>query len=113
LERARPRTDRGHGTDAATAKWRSLGGGDALKLDRVDLADIHAPATLARVLHGLIGQIDGPIPVAEIARALDIVEVREGALDGCEGVLITDRQRSRGSILVNNKRGAQAARFSI
>lgn len=65
------------------------------------------------MLHGLIGQIDGPIPVAEIARALDIVEVREGALDGCEGVLITDRQRSRGSILVNNKRGAQAARFSI
>lgn len=61
----------------------------------------------------MIGQIDGPIPVAEIARALDIAEVRERALDGCEGVLITDRQRSSGSILVNNKRGAQAARFSI
>lgn len=61
----------------------------------------------------MIGQIDGPIPVAEIARALDIVEVREGALDGCAGVLITDRQRSRGSILVNNTRGPKAARFSI
>lgn len=66
-----------------------------------------------RALHGLIGQIDGPIPVAEVARALDIVEVRECPLDGCEGVLLTDRTRRNGSILVNNRRGAQAARFSI
>ena len=66
-----------------------------------------------RALHGLIGRIDGPIPVAEVARALDIVEVLECPLDGCEGVLLTDRTRKNGSILVNNKRGAQAARFSI
>lgn len=66
-----------------------------------------------RALHGLIGRIDGPVPVAKVARALDIVEVRECQLDGCEGVLLTDRQRSSGSILVNNQRGAQAARFSI
>lgn len=66
-----------------------------------------------RALHGLIGQIDGPVPVAEVARALDIVDVRECPLDGCEGVLLTDRRRKTGSILVNNRRGAQAARFSI
>jgi hypothetical protein len=66
-----------------------------------------------RALHGLIGRIDGPIPVSEVARALDIVEVRECPLDGCEGLLLTDRTRRNGSILVNNRRGPQAARFSI
>jgi hypothetical protein len=66
-----------------------------------------------RALHGLIGRIEGPTPVVEVARALDIMEVRECPLDGCEGVLLTDRTRKNGSILVNNRRGAQAARFSI
>lgn len=61
----------------------------------------------------MIGRIDGPIPVADVARALDIVEVRECPMDGCEGVLLTDRTRKSGSILVNNRRGSQAARFSI
>jgi hypothetical protein len=53
------------------------------------------------------------VPVVDIAMGLDIVEVRQQALDGCEGALLTDRVRSRGSILVNDSRGRARARFSI
>lgn len=53
------------------------------------------------------------MPVVDIAEALDIVEVRQQPLDGCEGVLLTDRVRSRGAILVNTSRGDARARFSI
>ncbi len=34
-------------------------------------------------------------------------------MDGCEGVLLTDKVRSCGSIVVNSRRGPQAARFGI
>lgn len=53
------------------------------------------------------------MPVDQIARALGIEGIRREALDGCEGVLLTDKVRSRGSILVNSGRGPQAARFGI
>lgn len=60
-----------------------------------------------------MGRLEAAIPVDEIAVALDITEVRREALDGCEGILLTDRVRSRGKILVNTSRGARRARFSI
>ena len=64
-------------------------------------------------LHRQIGRCKGPIPVVEVARALDIEEVRLEHLDGCEGVLLTDRVRSRGRILVNRRGGQRRVRFGI
>lgn len=84
-----------------------------MQLDRVDLADIHVPQQLAKALHRQIGPLTGPVPVDEIARALGISEIRRAALDGCEGVLLTDRVRSQGKILINSQRGDQSARFGI
>ena len=66
-----------------------------------------------RALHKQLGTLDGPVPIADIAVALGIGDVRTVPLDGCEGILLTDRPRSRGTILVNNGRGPQAARFGI
>ena len=68
---------------------------------------------LARLIHHKIGKLDRAIPVKEIAQALDITEIKLAEMDGCEGVLLTDRARSRGPILVNNQPGPQAARFGI
>jgi Zn-dependent peptidase ImmA (M78 family) len=68
---------------------------------------------LAKVLHRQIGPLTGAVPVDEIAFGLGISEVRQEALNGCEGVLLTDLTRSQGRILVNTGHGPQAARFSI
>ena len=65
------------------------------------------------MIHDKIGRLNQAIPVQEIAQALDITEIKLAEMDGCEGVLLTDRARSRGSIMVNNRRGAQAARFGV
>ena len=56
---------------------------------------------MAAALHGQLGKLTKAIPIEAIARALDITEVRKEEMDGCEGVLLTDRMRSYGKILVN------------
>ena len=84
-----------------------------LALDRVDLADIHAPERLAGAIHIQLGPLDAAVPVGEIARALDISEVRQVRLDGVEGMLLTNRVRSIGAILVNTAGGPRRARFSV
>jgi len=84
-----------------------------LKLDRIDLADIHAPRRLARALQRQLGKIAPPVPIIEIAKALDISEVRTETLDGVEGMLLTDKVRSTGAILANNRHGSRRTRFTI
>ena len=68
---------------------------------------------MAAALHGQLGKLTKAIPIEAIARALDITEVRKEEMDGCEGVLLTDRMRSYGKILVNTRGGAGRARFSV
>lgn len=82
-------------------------------LDRVALTDILGPKLLARGLHEQVGLITGPVPVEEIARALDIVEIRLERFDGFEGMLLTDMVRNRGGILANTRYGSRRARFTI
>lgn len=84
-----------------------------MQLDRLDLADIHAPGRLARAIHAQLGRFDGAVPVIRIAKGLDIAEVRIETLDGVEGMLLTDTVRSRGAILANKRRGSRRARFTI
>ena len=88
-------------------------GARTLKLDRIDLADIHAPQRLAGAIHDQLGKLDTAIPVEKIACSLDIGEVRKAHLDGVEGMLLTDRVSSCGAILVNIAHGARRARFSV
>ena len=84
-----------------------------LQLDRVDLADIHHPAVLARTIHDLLDKRDGAVPVIDIAKVLDIAEVRLDRFNGFEGMLLTDTVRSTGCILANNSKGHRRARFTI
>ncbi|KUJ76892.1 hypothetical protein AVO45_10385 [Ruegeria marisrubri] len=82
-------------------------------MDRIDLADIHHPAVLARTIHKLLAKRDGAVPVQDIAVALDIAEVRLDRFEGFEGMLLTDTVRSTGCILANNSKGRRRARFTI
>ena len=54
-----------------------------------------------------------PIPIEDLARQLDIAEIRDMTMDGFEGGLITDDARSSGFILVNRAAGLGRRRFTI
>ena len=64
-------------------------------------------------MHQQLGDTSLPFPVIDIARALDIIEVRTNRFDGFEGMLLTDSIRSKGAILANTRHGHRRARFTI
>jgi len=84
-----------------------------MALSRIDLCDLRSPKTIATALHSQLGQIVPPVPVKNIASALGILDIRTQSFDGFEGMLLTDRVRSRGSILANTAYGQRRARFTI
>ncbi|WP_156874939.1 ImmA/IrrE family metallo-endopeptidase [Sulfitobacter alexandrii] len=77
------------------------------------LSDIHAPRRLGKVLHDMLGRLDGPVPILDIARALDVSEVRLDEFDGFEGMLLTTPARRTATILANTRYGTRRARFSV
>ncbi|TMV13079.1 ImmA/IrrE family metallo-endopeptidase [Arenibacterium halophilum] len=84
-----------------------------MPLYRVDLADIHKPPRLGQALHRLLGPVDGPVPIEDIAHQLDIENIRLDTFDGFEGMLLTDQRRRPGSILANTRHCKRRARFTI
>jgi len=86
----------------------------SLILDRMELADVGAnPERLAAAIHSQLGVGSGPIPVHDIARALDIVDIRDEPLRNMEAALLTDLKRSYGAILLNSTSSPQRRRFSL
>jgi Zn-dependent peptidase ImmA (M78 family) len=79
----------------------------------IEEAGRNDPVRLAEAIHRQLGSSSGPVPVREIALALDIVEIREESLSSFEGALVTSHERSEGSILVNRSSNRQRRRYSI
>ena len=78
-----------------------------MQIDRMELADVGAnPRRIAEAVLAQIPDVPIPIPVEEIARAVDIVEIRIEALESFEGALVTATpEKAEASILVNAKHG--------
>lgn len=86
----------------------------AISLDRIEVEEAGAdPVRLARAIHRQLPDHTGPVPVYDIARALDIEEIREERLTSFEGCLLTDRQKSYGAILVNASSRPRRRRYSV
>jgi hypothetical protein len=68
---------------------------------------------LAEAIHGQLGEGTGAVPVYDIARALDIEEIREEPLRSFEAALVTTPERDRGSVLLNSTSSPQRRRFSL
>lgn len=84
------------------------------QLDRMAIEEVGLnPEKLAAAIHRQLGMTGGPVPVCEIALALDIVKIRQEPLTNLEGVLLTDPQRSNGAILVNARSSPERRRFSV
>jgi hypothetical protein len=85
-----------------------------LTLDRVEIEDVGAnPLRLAEAIHDQLGKDEGAIPVDAIARALDIVEIREEPLTNIEGALVTTPERGYGAILLNANSNQPRRRFTL
>lgn len=85
-----------------------------IQIDRMQLDDAGGnPVVLAQAVIKQIPDLKLPIPVRSIAKAVDIREIREEPLDNFEGVLITDAEKSSGSILVNAVRAETRKRYTI
>lgn len=84
-----------------------------MQISRMDLADF---GSAEQIVQGILDQapdIPIPVPVEQIARMLDITDIRPLEMEGFEGGLITDRDKSQGVILVNHASPRQRRRFSI
>lgn len=85
-----------------------------LQLDRMAVEEVGLnPEKLAAAIHTQLSLAKGPVPVHEIARALDIIEIREEPLSNLEGMLLTTSQRSEGAILVNGRSSYERRRFTV
>ncbi len=84
-----------------------------MTLDRIELADIHSPKVLARKLRQQLGDVGPHADIVAVAKALDIDHIEFDIFDGFEGMLLTDRVRSRGAILANTRHGMKRVRFTV
>lgn len=85
-----------------------------LALDRMAIEEEGTdPVRLARSIHRQLGALPGAVPIHEIARALDIMQIRAEPLTNFEGALVTTAERTTGAILVNANASPRRQRFTI
>lgn len=85
-----------------------------LVLDRMRVEDVGLnPQRLAEAIHDQLTDVSGPIPVRDIAIALEIDEIREERLTSIEAALVTTPERDVGKILLNSNSSPQRRRFSL
>jgi Zn-dependent peptidase ImmA (M78 family) len=85
-----------------------------LTLDRMAIEEAGPQEEqLAQAIHRQLGRATGPIPIEEIATALDITEIRYEKLESFEGALLTTPERDTGSILINAQSARPRRRFTL
>jgi hypothetical protein len=85
-----------------------------VKLDRMAIEEAGPdPERIAASIHMQLALLSGPVPIHQVAEALDIVEIRLVPLKGLEGALVSTPERDIGSIVVNSASSAQRQRFSV
>lgn len=83
-------------------------------LSRIDLADLVALDDIVNEIHRLLPDCPIPVPVEELARALDIEDIHSVDTSSYEAALVlSDIEKSSGTILVNSATSRRRRRFSI
>lgn len=86
----------------------------SLTLDRIEIESVGAdPIRLARALLKQLPELDGRVPIDEIALALDIVSIELASLVSIEACLQCDARKDMGQIVVNAASSPQRRRYSI
>ena len=84
--------------------------------DRCDVKTHGTPLlcpTIAATIHTQLGPLEGPVPIHDIARALDISHIHVAKINGFVGALITQPERDIGTILVRALDSLRRQRFTI
>lgn len=85
-----------------------------LILDRIEIENVGSdPVALAAALIAQLHDLKPPVPINEIALALDIDAIEERLLYSIEGCLQTDQYKSYGIIAVNTTSKPKRKRFTI
>src|ERR1700758_3408834 len=84
-----------------------------MKISRMDLADKGSPEGIVMAILKAEPNLPIPIPIEELCSRLDIMEIQPLTTAGFEGGLLTDRERSRGIILVRTGVSRQRRRFTV
>lgn len=85
-----------------------------LIIDRIEIESVGSdPAALAAALIAQLQDLKPPVPIHEIALALDINAIEERLLHSIEGCLQTDQHKSYGIIAVNATSKPRRQRFTI
>jgi len=89
---------------------------ESLTIDRIELADTGNPKQLAElIIDQLKPQLDKPlpIPIETVASACGIEMFQEFSIDGFEGGLIQNEEKTRGYILVKAGSRQDRRRFTV
>ncbi|MDB5969068.1 MAG: hypothetical protein JWQ90_1518 [Hydrocarboniphaga sp.] len=79
----------------------------------MELADCGSLEKIADEIFRQMSEIPTPVPIEDIALALDIADIRGLEADGFEGGLVTDAERSSGAILVKEGSSLERRRFTV
>lgn len=82
-------------------------------LDRIELADIGNPRKMAVGVLGLLPSVEFPLPIEEIALALEIRQIIEFETSAFEGALLTDEAKSDCTVLVRKGLRPERRRFTV
>jgi Zn-dependent peptidase ImmA (M78 family) len=82
-------------------------------ISRMDLADFGSPEAIAQGILKLVPDLPIPVPIEDLARQLDIIDIMPLETDGFEGGLLTDENKAEGIILVNESNPRQRRRFTV
>jgi len=84
-----------------------------MQISRMDLADFGSPETIVQGILDQVPDMPVPIPIEVIATSLEITDIKEIGAGNFEGGLLTDREKSEGTILVNRRSHHKRQRFTI
>jgi len=85
----------------------------SINLDLMELADFTNPKIIVEEILNQNPNIKLPIPLEEIANAAGISDIQYRSLDGLEGALVANKEKSEGIIAINNNTIPSKQRFTL
>ena len=84
-----------------------------MPISRIDLADFGSPDAIAQGILKLVPDLPIPVPIEELARQLDIIDIMPLETEGFDGGLLTDENKAEGIILINESNSRRRRRFTV